>query len=60
MENYLKNGFFIDLIACFPFSLIFSSQESEYTGLLRLLRLSRLARLIRIAKLLKLIKHCRS
>ena len=41
--NYLKGGFIIDFVACFPFQIIFTG------GLmLKLVRLARLPRLIKL------------
>lgn len=60
--SYLKSWFWIDLLACIPFSLLdyFSSElpiKRGYNTLLRLLRLPRLYKLFRLARILKALKR---
>ena len=60
--NYLKSWFFIDLVACVPFSILdyYSDQlnvRKSYNSLLRLLRLPRLNKLFRLARILKALKN---
>ena len=65
--HYLRGWFLFDFIACFPFSIIDSTDTNDnaqysqsYNSLLRLLRLPRLYRLIRITRLLKILKHAKN
>jgi hypothetical protein len=53
--NYMKLWFWIDLLASFPFQLVFSGipELPTYNDLLRLLRLPRLYRLFKVLKLTK-------
>lgn len=58
--NYVTGWFFLDLIACLPFQLIFPTESQgdggKYNKLIRLARLPRLYRLLRILRLFKLLK----
>lgn len=60
--SYLKSWFWVDLLACIPFSLLdyFASElpvQHSYNTLLRLLRLPRLYKLFRLARILKALKR---
>lgn len=60
--SYLKSWFWMDLLACIPFSLLdyYSSQlpiKHGYNTMLRLLRLPRLYKLFRLARILKALKR---
>jgi hypothetical protein len=58
MMNYLKTWFFIDLISCIPFQVIFQDDggDAKYNKLIRLVRVPRLYRLIRVLRLLKMAR----
>ena len=53
--NYLRSWLLIDILACFPFSLVnppsSDSGTNQYSGLMRFLRLPRLYRLLRLVKI---------
>ena len=62
--TYLKSWMLIDLVSCFPFTLLDYNQSQQqyysgnkYNNFLRLLRLPKLYRLFRLSRLLKLLKH---
>jgi CRP-like cAMP-binding protein len=65
--KYLRSWFFLDLLACLPFSVMeeafgWDKQDnsaSDYNSMIRLIRLPRLYRLIRIARICKLVRHSR-
>ena len=57
--NYLQGWFFLDFLACFPFNLILSGDESGVSGNSSILRLARLPRLYRLVRLLRMIKMLR-
>lgn len=61
--DYLRKWFLIDIISCFPASLIDyisggdSMPEGKYNNLVRLARLPRLYKLLRIVRIVKVLKH---
>jgi hypothetical protein len=55
-KKYLCTWFIFDLVVCFPFQLVLSSEASQYNGLIRLLKLPRLYRIARLAKIGKVFK----
>lgn len=59
--RYLKTWFFLDLVACFPFSMLETGDETapddDYSNFLRLIRLPRIYRLFRISRIIKMFKH---
>jgi len=51
IRNYLRTWLIVDLVACVPFSAIFSSTDhNSMSGFLRFIRLARLYRLLRLAR----------
>jgi CRP-like cAMP-binding protein len=58
LRNYITGWFWIDLSACFPFSLIslLGSDNSGEGKLLKMSKLTRVTRVIRIFRLVKVIK----
>lgn len=61
--DYLRKWFIIDLISCFPSTLIDyvsggdSMPKGKYNNLVRLARLPRLYKLLRIVRIVKMLKH---
>jgi hypothetical protein len=67
LKNYLTGWFCVDIIACFPFSLIEYGQNpnpnntsGKYNQLVRLARVPRLYKLLRIFRIAKALKHYRN
>ena len=58
MKNYLKTWFFIDIISCVPFQVIFQDEDgnSNHNKLIKLVRVPKLYRLIRVLRLLKMAR----
>jgi hypothetical protein len=63
--HYLKTWMIPDLLACFPFNLLESDDQSSqqssgssggYNNMIRLIRLPRLYRLVRISRIFKMMK----
>lgn len=66
---YLKTWFLVDLISCFPMTLVdfctgasseSSAPSSKYNSLMRLARLPRMYKLLRIVRVMKVMKHLAS
>lgn len=65
VKNYLAGWLILDIIACFPFSLMDyfmgntddEERPGKYNSLLRLLRLPRLYKLLRVARIMKAFRH---
>jgi len=61
--GYLRGWFLIDIISCFPATLIDymsggdSMPKGKYNNLVRLARLPRLYKLLRIVRIVKVLKH---
>jgi len=63
-KNYAKGWMVLDIIACFPFSLLDymlgnddESSPGRYNSLIRLMRLPRLYKLLRVARIMKAFRH---
>ena len=66
---YLKTWFVVDIISCFPMTLVdyctgagsaSSAPSSKYNSLMRLTRLPRMYKLLRIVRVVKVMKHLSS
>jgi len=66
---YLRTWFLVDLISCFPMTLVdfctgagseSSAPSSKYNSLMRLARLPRMYKLLRIVRVMKVMKHLAS
>lgn len=58
--SYAKSWMLLDVAACLPFDLFFSSSSSKQTKYNSLIRLLRLPRLYRLTRLRRLLKMCKS
>lgn len=54
-KQYVMSWFIIDLLAIFPFSFVFGSDDS-YNSLIRITRLGKISRIVKLMKIVRILK----